>query len=108
MAEYDNKGGYESGYGKRPMWQWILLYVIIGGILYYGVYYYFLKDNYSNDGSGGLYGSSSSSPYDYGTGTDSSSASPDTDLQTSTDTTPTDTETESADQVLDEGATTTE
>ena len=36
-------------------------YIVIGGILYYGVYYYFLKDKYSNDGSGGLYGSSSNS-----------------------------------------------
>ncbi|MBI4185474.1 hypothetical protein HY524_00295 [Candidatus Berkelbacteria bacterium] len=65
----DSKGGYGAGYGKRPMWQWILIYVIVGGILYYGVYYFFLRGN-SGDGSNGLYGSSSSSsgsPYNYGT-----------------------------------------
>ena len=31
-----------KGYGKRPLWQWILLYVIIGGIIYavvYGVFF---------------------------------------------------------------------
>jgi hypothetical protein len=27
-------------YGKRPMWQWILLYILIGGLLYYAVYYF--------------------------------------------------------------------
>ncbi len=36
MAE--EKTGY--GYGKRPMWQWILLYVVIGGIVYALVYYF--------------------------------------------------------------------
>jgi plastocyanin len=30
----------QSSYGKRPMWQWLLIYVVIGGILYYGVYYF--------------------------------------------------------------------
>ncbi|HEU5379415.1 MAG TPA: hypothetical protein VFV38_28665 [Ktedonobacteraceae bacterium] len=30
-----------KGYGKRPLWQWIVLYVIIGGLLY-GLIYYFV------------------------------------------------------------------
>jgi hypothetical protein len=30
----------KSGYGKRPMWQWILIYLIIGGIVYFLVYYF--------------------------------------------------------------------
>lgn len=30
-----------SGYGKKPLWQWILIYVVIGAIIY-GVGYYFL------------------------------------------------------------------
>ncbi|QQG40838.1 MAG: hypothetical protein HYV37_00755 [Candidatus Levyibacteriota bacterium] len=30
------------GYGKRPLWQWILLYVVIGGIIYALVYYFIL------------------------------------------------------------------
>lgn len=30
-----------SGYGKRPMWQWVLMYVVVGGIVYGLVYYYF-------------------------------------------------------------------
>lgn len=31
-----------SGYGKRPMWQWILIYLIVGGIAYAAIYYFFL------------------------------------------------------------------
>jgi len=29
-----------KGYGKRPLWQWILIYLVVGGIVYYGVYYF--------------------------------------------------------------------
>lgn len=31
----------KSGYGKRPLWQWILIYLVVGGIVY-GVIYFFL------------------------------------------------------------------
>lgn len=29
-----------ASYGKRPLWQWILIYVVIGGIIYALVYYF--------------------------------------------------------------------
>ncbi len=45
-----------SGYGKRPVWQWALLYLVIGGLLYWAIYYFFLKPD---DTSGGLYGGAS-------------------------------------------------
>ena len=32
----------KSAYGKRPLWQWILLYVVIGGLVYAGIYFAFL------------------------------------------------------------------
>lgn len=32
----------KSVYSKRPLWQWILLYVVIGGIIYAGIYFAFL------------------------------------------------------------------
>lgn len=35
----EEKSGY--GYGKRPLWQWVILYVVIGGALYGLVYYFF-------------------------------------------------------------------
>ncbi len=36
MADEDPKN---SGYGKRPLWQWILIYVVIGGIIYAVIYF---------------------------------------------------------------------
>lgn len=32
----------KSAYGKRPLWHWILLYVVIGGLIYAGIYFAFL------------------------------------------------------------------
>jgi len=45
----EEKSGY--GYGKRPMWQWIVLYVVVGGALYGLVYYFFFagKGGYNYD-----------------------------------------------------------
>lgn len=31
----------KSGYGKRPLWQWILIYLIIGAVVYGVIYYFF-------------------------------------------------------------------
>lgn len=31
---------YSKGYGKRPLWQWILIYLVIGGIVYFLIYYF--------------------------------------------------------------------
>ena len=42
----------KKGYGKRPLWQWILLYVIVGGAIYWAVYYF----AYAKKGNG--YGNS--------------------------------------------------
>ncbi len=38
MAGQYQNGGY--GYGKRPMWQWIVLYLVVGGLIYYAIYYF--------------------------------------------------------------------
>lgn len=39
-----------DGYGKRPLWQWILIYLVIGGIIYATIYYFFFanKSVYNN------------------------------------------------------------
>lgn len=37
-----------SSYGKRPLWQWILLYLIIGVIVYGLVYYFVLAKKGNN------------------------------------------------------------
>jgi len=42
------------GYGKRPMWQWILIYAVIGAAVYGAIYYFVLaKKGSSNPYSGG-------------------------------------------------------
>jgi hypothetical protein len=32
-------------YGKRPMWQWILIYVVVAIIIYGIIYYVFIRDS---------------------------------------------------------------
>jgi predicted lipoprotein with Yx(FWY)xxD motif len=40
----ENDNSYSNtGYGKRPLWQWIILYIIIGAIIYAGGYYFFIS-----------------------------------------------------------------
>src|SRR3989344_4172564 len=55
MAEenYQNQqdnGKQKYGYGKWPLWQWALIYVIIGGIAYGFIYYVFFakSGDYNN------------------------------------------------------------
>ena len=39
-----------GGYNKRPLWQWLVIYVILGVIIYGAIYYFFLnKNNGYND-----------------------------------------------------------
>lgn len=62
MEEKNNT--YKSGYGKRPLWQWIILYLIIGALIY-GVIYYlaFPKQNsYNAPAPAGNNSSSSNQP----------------------------------------------
>ncbi len=45
MAESSEKG---YNYGKRPWWFWVLVYVIIGAIVYYAIYYFvFARQGYN-------------------------------------------------------------
>jgi len=41
-----------KGYGKRPVWQWVLIYVVIAIIVYGLVYYFFIRDTGGNTGGG--------------------------------------------------------
>lgn len=52
MAESTEQKSY--GYGKRPLWQWIAIYVVLGVIIY-GLIYYFVfskKGNYNYGSTG--------------------------------------------------------
>lgn len=41
----------KNTYGKRPLWQWVVLYIVIG-LIVYGLIYYF-----------GFYNKGASAPY---------------------------------------------
>lgn len=45
---------YSKGYGKRPLWQWVLIYVVVGAVVYGLIYYFVLAKK-----GGGLYGGTS-------------------------------------------------
>lgn len=34
-------GKGNGAYGKRPLWQWVLIYAVVGAIVYGLVYYFF-------------------------------------------------------------------
>jgi hypothetical protein len=42
----DKKGGY----GKRPLWQWVLIYLVVGGALYYVIYLLFFAGKATGGG----------------------------------------------------------
>jgi len=39
-----------KGYGKRPMWQWVLIYVVVAVVVYGLIYFLFI---HKSGGSGG-------------------------------------------------------
>lgn len=34
-----------AAYSKRPMWQWVLLYLLVGGLIYWLIYYFVFSKN---------------------------------------------------------------
>lgn len=34
-----------KNYGKRPLWQWIVIYVVIAIVVYGLIYYMFIRDS---------------------------------------------------------------
>jgi len=41
----------KGGYGKKPAWFWIVVYLVVGAIVYFLVYYFVFADR----SSGSLY-----------------------------------------------------
>lgn len=58
-----------ESYGKRPLWQWVLIYLIVGGFVYGLVYYFVLAKN------GNGYNTGSNPSYNYGAAPDSGTSS---------------------------------
>ncbi len=51
-----------KAYSKRPLWQWLVIYVIFGAIIYGVIYYFFLnKSDYNSSKSSSQYTSPSPS-----------------------------------------------
>lgn len=44
----ENTETQKTGYGKRPLWQWIVIYLIVGGIIYGLVYFFFMRQGVSS------------------------------------------------------------
>ncbi len=40
-----------KGYGKRPMWRWVVLYFVIAVVVYGAIYWFLIRDS-SSTGSG--------------------------------------------------------
>jgi hypothetical protein len=47
MATQDSQSPQKStkGYGKRPMWQWIIIYIIVAIIVYGLIYLLFIRNS---------------------------------------------------------------
>ena len=41
----DDQQQPKKGYGKRPIWQWAVIYVVVATIVYGLVYYFFMRDS---------------------------------------------------------------
>lgn len=41
----ENEVKVSSGYGKRPLWQWVAIYAVVGLIVYGPVYYFISAKN---------------------------------------------------------------
>lgn len=50
----------KSGYGKRPLWQWIVLYLVIGAVAYAAIYYFVIAKKGGYDSNSSI---ENSSPY---------------------------------------------
>lgn len=42
MGDNMNSNQSNKVYGKRPLWQWVLIYVLGAGIIYFLIYYLFI------------------------------------------------------------------
>ncbi len=45
MADDINNSSKGGGYGKRPVWQWVAIYLLVAVVVYGAIYYFFMKDS---------------------------------------------------------------
>jgi hypothetical protein len=44
----------KTSYGKRPLWQWIAIYLVVGAIIYGLIYYFFIANRGGSNPYGAL------------------------------------------------------
>ena len=44
-----------KGYAKRPLWQWVVIYLVLAVIIYGAIYYFFIRDDSGQDSGGSIY-----------------------------------------------------
>ncbi|HEX8946667.1 MAG TPA: hypothetical protein VF829_00420 [Candidatus Paceibacterota bacterium] len=71
MDDEKQRGDYD----KRPVWQWVLLYIVIGGIIYAIVYYLFIAPGGGYQAPTGGYPATSTYPGAASTSTGATSTS---------------------------------
>ena len=52
MEPEQNNQKPQKGYGKRPVWQWVVIYVVVAAILYTLIYFLFIHKSGSSSGLG--------------------------------------------------------
>ncbi len=57
----------KSSYAKRPLWQWVVIYLIIGAVVYGLIYYFVLAKNtgYGTNNGGNSQSMQQSTPKGY-------------------------------------------
>lgn len=52
MADLDSNSSQkpQKGYGKRPIWQWIAIYIVVAVVVYGLIYLLFFNNNSSGSG----------------------------------------------------------
>ena len=41
-----------KGYGKRPVWQWVVIYLVVAVLVYGLIYYFVMRDTGDSTGCG--------------------------------------------------------
>lgn len=44
-----------KGYGKRPVWQWVLIYAVVAVVVYGLIYYFFIRNGSDSSSSSNVY-----------------------------------------------------
>lgn len=53
MSDQETPQKPSKGYGKRPVWQWVVIYIIAAIIIYGLIYLIFIHKGGSSGGGGG-------------------------------------------------------